>query len=79
MKYNKKANNYQFYTCQILLGRLTINEGFTYLNDARERNKEVHTEAGKEAGLNLKVYSFKYLVSIGITPNDNKNWKDLIY
>lgn len=77
-KYNAKKNDYHFYLCEIINGKIVINEGFTYKEDAIARKKE-QEEEGHTGGLTFKVFSEKFLKSKGVDPNNDSNWHNPSY
>lgn len=72
-KINQK--NYEFYIVYIETNKIV--EGFEYKEDASERTKEYIEESDKDLKGKLKIYSKKTLISKGIDPNDNENWKGI--
>jgi len=64
----KKINqkDYAFYVFNIKINK--INSGWEFKEDANEAIEELE-------GSDFKVYTKKYLLSKGINPDDNINWK----
>lgn len=65
---------YLFYVIQIDTEKIA--EGFEYKEDAQERIKELLDESDKLLKGKLKIYTKRALITKGIDPDVDSNWKD---
>lgn len=68
--------DYSFYVVNQISSKIC--DGYEYKEDAQDRRKEIVCDQ-KELAEFLKVYSKRYLKSIGLEPDHNENWQSIEY